>query len=180
MESSLITISRALYRWTALNHLRHREEEQAITLSTTACDFMILLQDSLLLGSNRLHRHLFSIFWQQVVKELDILLFNMVNEFLHFYSLSSVRFWFLVECPCNCSQLLIAMQVWQRPGTSGIFYFWFFYRWVPSNVTFMARRTHISGCWLQALIKTRWILKYFLCQRKTQRLSCTWWILSFK
>lgn len=49
-----------------------------ISLSTTACQFVIHLQSSLVMGNEGLHRQLFDKFWQQIAQELDRLLYSMV------------------------------------------------------------------------------------------------------
>lgn len=49
-----------------------------MTLSASACEFMILLQESLLRGSECLQHHLFTLHWQQVIQELDQLIFDTV------------------------------------------------------------------------------------------------------
>lgn len=67
-------------RWTALSHLKHKEEQHMITLSTTACEFIIHLRNSLVAGDEGLHKHLFTRFWQQIAQELDRLLYSMVME----------------------------------------------------------------------------------------------------
>ena len=65
-------------RWTALNHLKHKEEQAMLTLSATACDFIIHLQNSLVMGKEALQRQLFTKFWQQIAQELDKYIFDMV------------------------------------------------------------------------------------------------------
>lgn len=57
-----------------------------ITLSATACDFIIQLQNSLVMGKEALHRQLFTRFWQQIAQELDRLVYNMV-KYCHLYNI---------------------------------------------------------------------------------------------
>jgi len=61
-----------------------------VTLSATACDFIIYLESSLVLGFEALQQQLFAQFWQQVVQELDRLIFHLVYIIVHhnivFYS----------------------------------------------------------------------------------------------
>ena len=49
-----------------------------LTLSATACDFIIHLQNSLVMGKEALQRQLFTKFWQQIAQELDKYIFDMV------------------------------------------------------------------------------------------------------
>ena len=49
-----------------------------LALSATACDFIIHLQNSLVMGKEALQRQLFTKFWQQIAQELDRYIFNMV------------------------------------------------------------------------------------------------------
>lgn len=77
-----------IYRWTALNHLKHKDEQAMLTLSATACEFIIHLQKSLVLGKEGLHRQLFTRFWQQISQELDRLIFTMVYYYLYMLALT--------------------------------------------------------------------------------------------
>lgn len=66
------------FRWTGLNHLKHKDEQQLMSLSSSAIPFMILLQENLTTCQEKMHRVLFNKHWQQVVLSLDELVFYMV------------------------------------------------------------------------------------------------------
>ena len=51
-----------------------------MTLSATACEFIVILQNSLITVDDGLYKDLFNKFWQQIAQELDVLIYKMVNR----------------------------------------------------------------------------------------------------